>query len=376
MMTFLNDQQKRKVVDQIGGNIGYRPEIRQIMWNDINRQFRDMQPANSPDLLQLILDVNVLNRTPRLTDGIIPFESWLQKAAWLLKPYPDALAVIQTALNTISLQQSAQQIVNQVPPSPELLQKAQLEKTIHRDDMVSFAFLESGYNAGIAVARIKVTRYEGHQARMSSGKPALYLGTGWLLTKELLITNHHVIRARENNEPGPTATEFEHQAKSAVAEFDFNSESVSGTDVNLSELVAADKDLDYAVFRLTLQDSRKPLCLSSEKITIDPAAVEVVNIIQHPLGHAKKVAIRNNHIYDTPYPSVRYFTDTEGGSSGSPVFNDNWEVIALHRAYNLVDNVSYMGQHTAWINEGVQMHAIKDHLENNYPAVWSDIANG
>jgi V8-like Glu-specific endopeptidase len=29
---------------------------------------------------------------------------------------------------------------------------------------------------------------------------------------------------------------------------------------------------------------------------------------------------------------VQYTTDTLPGSSGSPVFNDNWEVVALHHA--------------------------------------------
>lgn len=49
-------------------------------------------------------------------------------------------------------------------------------------------------------------------------------------------------------------------------------------------------------------------------------------------GYAKKVTLRNNNLFETAFPCVRYFTDTEAGSSGAPVFNDNWEVIALHRA--------------------------------------------
>jgi hypothetical protein len=29
---------------------------------------------------------------------------------------------------------------------------------------------------------------------------------------------------------------------------------------------------------------------------------------------------------------VRYRTNTEGGSSGSPVFDQNWQLVALHHA--------------------------------------------
>ena len=58
--------------------------------------------------------------------------------------------------------------------------------------------------------------------------------------------------------------------------------------------------------------------------------------MQHPKGELKQIVIRNNTLVDLPDPPLdqfaHYETDTEQGSSGSPVFNDEWEVIALHHS--------------------------------------------
>jgi endonuclease G len=58
---------------------------------------------------------------------------------------------------------------------------------------------------------------------------------------------------------------------------------------------------------------------------------EPINIVQHPQGRPKEIAFRNNlmlRIDDEE--KVTYQTDTDSGSSGSPVFNDQWEMVALH----------------------------------------------
>ena len=373
-MAYLTPTERYQLSDLITNTIGYDPEVRRVLLSDINTRFKALFQVSTTPQIQLDLDIIKLDNTPRLTDGIIPFEIWLNNALRYIKNDPEGSSLIQALLNKIgTIYGNQPKIINSVSPDATVMNRVREEKTVHRDDMVSFSFLESGVKAGFAVAKMKVTRYEGENAREINGFPAVYLGTGWLLTKNLLITNHHVIRARENNEPGPTAKEFELQAKNTVTEFDYDSENQVGVDVLVEAIVAMDRELDYAIFRITPDGQRNPVHLFPERIELPGTAAKVVNIIQHPLGRSKKVAIRNNHIYDTPYPSVRYFTDTEGGSSGSPVFNDNWEVIALHRAYNLVDNVQYMGQQTAWINEGIQIHAILAHLKANFNPIWKEL---
>jgi V8-like Glu-specific endopeptidase len=69
---------------------------------------------------------------------------------------------------------------------------------------------------------------------------------------------------------------------------------------------------------------------------------------------------------------LRYFTDTEPGSSGSPVCNDNWQVIALHRATKYMHkNLNFQGKGTAYVNRGVRIDRIIAHLQEHHPSLWT-----
>ena len=57
-----------------------------------------------------------------------------------------------------------------------------------------------------------------------------------------------------------------------------------------------------------------------------------VNLIQHPEGRSKEIVIFNNQL-DTLYKDfLGYTSDALPGSSGSPLFNEHWELIGLHQA--------------------------------------------
>lgn len=57
-----------------------------------------------------------------------------------------------------------------------------------------------------------------------------------------------------------------------------------------------------------------------------------INIIQHPNGLPKQISLQNNLIQYVGGDVLQYVTSTNPGSSGSPVFNDGWEVVGLHHA--------------------------------------------
>jgi endonuclease G, mitochondrial len=60
---------------------------------------------------------------------------------------------------------------------------------------------------------------------------------------------------------------------------------------------------------------------------------EWMNIIQHPAGARRQFAIRENEcVQDTDSDVIWYMSDTAQGSSGSPVFNDSFQVVALHHS--------------------------------------------
>jgi len=59
-------------------------------------------------------------------------------------------------------------------------------------------------------------------------------------------------------------------------------------------------------------------------------------IIGHPRGYDQpQFSLQDNLFLDCDETHLHYRTPTEGGSSGSPVFNDQWQVIGLHHAGSL-----------------------------------------
>src|SRR5262249_44796144 len=55
-----------------------------------------------------------------------------------------------------------------------------------------------------------------------------------------------------------------------------------------------------------------------------------VYIIGHPSGGDLSFSIHDNLLLDYQDSLLHYRTPTEGGSSGSPVFNQQWRLIGLH----------------------------------------------
>ncbi len=76
----------------------------------------------------------------------------------------------------------------------------------------------------------------------------------------------------------------------------------------------------------------------------DPSAEDGrVNVVGHPKGMDVRVSLQDNQVVAVGDPFIQYRTPTDPGSSGSPVFNQAWELVALHHA----------GDTGAGANEGV-----------------------
>ncbi|HKS20372.1 MAG TPA: DNA/RNA non-specific endonuclease [Bradyrhizobium sp.] len=57
---------------------------------------------------------------------------------------------------------------------------------------------------------------------------------------------------------------------------------------------------------------------------------DFVNIIQHPDGRMKEAVLRENQLVARGGTTLHYLADTEPGASGSPVFNVQFALVALH----------------------------------------------
>jgi endonuclease G len=319
---------------------------------------------------QLSVDLHNLNRTRRLTDGTVPLLVWLRQAA-ALRPLEEAQKVFRKYADVVWRKTSGEpqnsETLGHVPDTNE--------KIILQDDMLPLGFLRGAVAACSSVVKIEVPRYlRGAPEVDAVDKPLLFAGTAWLIAPNMLMTNHHVVNAREFGEAPASAADFALQAQNSVAIFDYDSANKNSERIPVKELLDADADLDYALLRLERDLGRAPLTVCSSPITLPATKYLPVNIVQHPLGFEKKIAIRNNLIREITDREIQYFTDTVGGSSGSPVFDDAWRVVALHKASRSVTNVSFQGKDTAIVNVGVPIAAICKKLRDKRPELWNTIA--
>ena len=194
-------------------------------------------------------------------------------------------------------------------------------------DWLPVDFLEKGLRAARVVGRV-----EHHGDK---------IGTAFLIGPDLVLTNDHVVREIPALEQGGVRFNIGLQPEEQWRYF---AEQVAHSPM---------EELDFALLRLTAPADGAPVTLSTEAAY--PA--QPANILQFPgvADGLMQVALRYNAIVHVDPTRLYYATDTESGSSGSPVFDDRWCVIALHRA-GIVDDAQRPVENA---NQGVPLTAIE-----------------
>jgi endonuclease G len=360
-MAYLSNEEVDQLAEKLVELLDYDAQIRAALLRGIPSRVRGLMQAAPQPLISARLDVGYLNGIDRLDDGSVPLKVFLGSAASLLTGRPDA-ELLRTLLHKVETKSTGAPVID-TSDFAELQ-----EVVVHRDDMVPYSFMTAGVKAGQAIAKLSVKRYSGGAVQKdAAGKPLIFLGSGWLVARNLLLTNHHVINAREAGEAPASEEDFRLQATATTALFDYDYENAQGSPVNTVELVAWGRPpLDYALLRLD-GDGREGLQIG-EKLAYAGLDEDrpALNIIQHPDGKPKKFAIRNNLLTQATDTQLRYFTDTMGGSSGSPIMDDGWKAVGLHRGAAPVTNVNFNGKPVAYVNVGTQLSSILTDLRERY----------
>ncbi|MEA5495959.1 family 10 glycosylhydrolase [Limnoraphis robusta Tam1] len=251
-------------------------------------------------------------------------------------------------------------------------------------DFLPYNYFEMGKKCGQSVCRL--LNKVNDEDRDDSEE---WLATGFLVGRRHLLTNYHVFY--ETICKGEKESRQEHLLEEIpllngkyVAEFgyeqDYLQREVKSLKYSLNKVLLYSKELDYALVEIGkeplgrrglqagdwfgwLQLSRDPNTISppwSEEIkkafesqakarqvqdqrnqeapitydikNLEKRSVqgEPVVIIQHPQGKRKQVVVSSNRTIKLYKNYLYYEADIDFGSSGSPVFNQQWQLVALH----------------------------------------------
>jgi endonuclease G len=203
-----------------------------------------------------------------------------------------------------------------------LLSRIGLERVIGKADFLNVNFLEQALAVSRFVCRLNL--------KISKTRNVGF-GTGFMVSPRLMLTNNHVLS-------GP---EF---AVHSEAEFDFQYDRfgrwlpVVNYSLDPGTFFMTDENLDFTLVAVSQRSISRDVDLLSygwnRLIGEEGKALigDSLNIIQHPKGDAKQISLRANRLINLLDDFAHYETDTEPGSSGSPVYNDQWEVVALHHS--------------------------------------------
>lgn len=205
-------------------------------------------------------------------------------------------------------------------------------------------------------------------------------GTGFLVGPKHLLTNFHVVEkwAKDEVDADYYACRFDYKMREDGKELN------AGRVVRVRRLVAfspydpnewgkedsppSPENLDYALIELADEVGAAPI---NEKSISAPARGwvrmptkahvfeedEPLIMVQHPRGAPLKIALNMNAEIkvNANGTRLRYTTNSEPGSSGSPCFDGAWNLIALHHAGS-------EREATPW-NQGIPIDLVSAHLK-------------
>jgi V8-like Glu-specific endopeptidase len=229
---------------------------------------------------------------------------------------------------------------------------------------------------------------EGQVCRIELGNDSL--GTGFIVGDSFVLTNRHVVQdvIADQALAKSLVLRFDYKRSRAGVEVhagtpfvldddwlaDERPHSPADTSAGSTEQPAADQ-LDYALLRVAADSSGSSIAGSPVggrdganprgylKVPVPPPTLapdQPIVIVQHPNGEPLKLAIDTNAIIGVAESRVRYRTNTEPGSSGSPVLDGHLQLVALHHA----GDPDYSDLHNAEYNQGIPIELVRNSIKD------------
>jgi hypothetical protein len=204
-------------------------------------------------------------------------------------------------------------------------------------------------------------------------------GTGFLVAPDVVLTNHHVVQEVLKGTVSPDflvlrfdykrlqdGTELQGRVYGLARDWLLHASPHSSVDLmSPKPYEASIQELDYALLRVKGQPghelvdgqrTRRWLEVPAEAYAFPPGSP--ILIVQHPQGDRLRLAIATEGVIavNSTRTRVTYRTNTLGGSSGAPCFNQDWTLVALHHSGD--PGIQAQAQY----NEGIPLSTIRAHL--------------
>ncbi len=252
---------------------------------------------------------------------------------WQLDESKENQAKILQLLRSVLLQKDGGQIelhdpVQEVKNAEKITADVQFEKVLGQDRYKTYRWYVTGLERSTAVAKV--------HDRAGNG-----IGTGFLVKGAdihpsisqdwVFVTNAHVISNDPSEQDGLPQGPQSLPPEDATVIFEAGPD--AGKEFAVAQLIFTSRrtELDCTVVTLAQSPSfDKPFRISKSLPRINPDRSQRVYVIGHPKSGRLSFSLHDNVLLDHEVPKVHYRAPTEGGSSGSPVFNANWDLVALH----------------------------------------------
>jgi S1-C subfamily serine protease len=186
---------------------------------------------------------------------------------------------------------------------------------------------------------------------MNSDDPlAAWTCSGFMLTDTLFLTNWHCGAPEESPLTAPSTNFWTRETiQNAIVDLSWTADSLS-REYQVLRVEQQDRPLDFALLRVKPLGKVSPLATGT-LANWAPARGDQVYVIHHPLALKKqysgscRVGIGKPYLFPNWMDSsgstdFTHDCDTDGGSSGSPVFTKDGEIIGLHHLGYEYDPVS------------------------------------
>lgn len=229
-------------------------------------------------------------------------------------------------------------------------EKTGFEKIFGQDKTQTLEWYLNGLERTKSVARIEMLNGKG-------------FGTGWLVKKKdffpdtqglMIVTNAHVVSENSSDiglHPSNIRVNFQQLQHICYK----------------TKIIWSSSQDELDTTFLSIEDNppnTNPLEIEANPVQMCEPPPRVY-VMGHPGGRSLEFSLHDSHLIACNETYLHYRTPTEGGSSGSPVFDQvGWKVVALHHKgkYEMPRIDGKEGTYEA--NEGISVSAIKKAIQD------------